>query len=116
MKVIACREGKLICCDESSKKDENLVKVVICREGEPICCDESSDSDGPFYFFYTTFFTKVLLRLPLSIFEKELLNKLKVAPVQLHPKKLGVYPRFCHVVFLARHFIDSGSILLFFLV
>ena len=33
------------------KKDQNLVKVVACREGEPIYCDESSDSDGPFLFF-----------------------------------------------------------------
>jgi len=49
-----------------------------------VCCDESSDPDGPFCFFYTTFFKKVLLRLPLSIFEKELLTELNVAPAQLH--------------------------------
>ena len=39
-----------------SKKDENLVKVVVCREDKLVCSDESSDPDGPFYFFYTTFF------------------------------------------------------------
>jgi len=54
-----------------SKKDENLVKVVVCKESESICCVESSDPDGPFCLCYTTFFTKVFLRLPLSIFEKK---------------------------------------------
>ena len=54
-----------------SKRHEGNVKTVECREGEPICCDESSDPGGPFCFFYVTFFKKVLLRLPLSIFEKE---------------------------------------------
>ena len=54
------------CC--LSKKHERLVKVVKCKEGEPICCYESSDSEGPFYFFYATFFKKVLLCLPLNIF------------------------------------------------
>jgi len=62
-----------------SKKYEGCVKTVKCREGEPICCDESLDPDGPFCYFYITFFKKVLLRLPLSIFEKELLTKLNVA-------------------------------------
>jgi len=53
-----------------SKKDENLVKVVTCKEGEPVYCDESTDPYVPFSFFYTTFFTKAMLCLPLSIFEK----------------------------------------------
>jgi len=68
-----------------SKKHESLVKVVEIREVEPICSAESSNSYGPFCFFYATFFKKVLLRLPLSIFEKELLIELNVAPAQLHP-------------------------------
>jgi len=59
--------------------------MVECREDEPICCDESSNPDGPFCFFYATFFKKVLLRLPLSIFEKELLSELNVDPAQLYP-------------------------------
>jgi len=65
------------CC--FSKKHESLVKLVECKEGEPICCDESSDFNGPFCFFNATLFKKVLLRLPLTIFEKELLTKLNVA-------------------------------------
>jgi len=68
-----------------SKKYEGCVKIVECKEGEPICCDESSYPDGPFCYFYATFFKKVLLRLPLSIFEKELLTELNVAFAQLHP-------------------------------
>ena len=59
--------------------------MVECRENEPICYDESSDPDGPFCFFYATFFKKNLLRLPLSIFEKELLIEINVALAQLHP-------------------------------
>jgi len=55
-----------------SKKYERFVKTVECREGEPIWCDESSNPDGPFCYFYATFFKKVLLCLPLSIFEKDL--------------------------------------------
>jgi len=31
-----------------SKRYEGNVKIVECREGEPICCDESSDSSGPY--------------------------------------------------------------------
>ena len=68
-----------------SKKYEGCVKTVECREGKPICCEESSDPDGSFYYFYATFFKKVLLRLPLSIFEKKLLTELNVASAQLHP-------------------------------
>jgi len=68
-----------------SKRYEDNVKTVECREGEPICYDESSNPGGPFYFFYATFFKKVLLRLPLSIFEKELSTELNVSPAQLHP-------------------------------
>jgi len=80
LKIRELRESKAL-----RKKDENLVKVVVCREDESICSDESLDPDRPFYFFYATFFTKVLLRLPLSIYEKELLTELNVASAQLHP-------------------------------
>jgi len=62
-----------------SKKYEGCVKNVECREGEPICCDESLDLDDPFCYFYATFSKKVLLRLPLCIFENELLTELNVA-------------------------------------
>jgi len=63
-----------------SKRHEGNVKIV-----EDGCCDESLNPGGPFCFFYVTFFIKVLLRLPLSIFEKELLTELNIALAQLHP-------------------------------
>ena len=44
------------------------LKLVPCREYEPVCCDEFSDPDGPFCYFYTTVFKKVLFRLPLYNF------------------------------------------------
>jgi len=77
-----------------SKKDENLVKVVVCREDRPVCCDETSDPDGPFCFFYTTFFTKVMLCHPLSAFEKELLTELNTATAQLHPNSWALIRDF----------------------
>jgi len=77
-----------------SEKYKECVKTVECREGEPICCDESSDLDGPFCYFYATFFKKVLLRLHLSIFEKELLTELNVAPAQLHPNSWAFIQAF----------------------
>jgi len=61
------------------------MKVVVCRMGELICSDELSDPEGSLCFFYVTFFTKILLCLPFSIFEKEILTELNVAPAQLHP-------------------------------
>jgi len=68
-----------------STRNEGNVKTIECREREPICCDESSDPGGPFCFSYVTFFKKVLLCLPLSIFEKDLLIKFNVASAQVHP-------------------------------
>ena len=62
------------------KAHDRFVRITACREDEPMCCDESSDPKGPFCFFYATVFKKVLLRLSQSIFEKELLTELNVAP------------------------------------
>ena len=66
-------------------KEDDRLRIVPCRVDELVCCDESSNPEGPFCFFYATVFKKVLLRLPLSIFQKELLTELNVAPAQLHP-------------------------------
>jgi len=52
---------------------------------EPLCCDEIISPNKPFCYFYATIFKRVLIRLPLSVFEKELLTELNVAPSQLHP-------------------------------
>ena len=75
------RPKKCILGRENSKG----LKLVPCKEDKPICCDESLDPDGPFCYFYTTIFKKVLLRLPLYNFEKELFTKTNVAPAQSHP-------------------------------
>ena len=90
-----------------SKRYECHIKAIECREGEPICCDESSDPSDPFLFFLCNVFQKgsptspfihlwkkVLLRLPLSIFEKEPLAKLNVAPAQLHPDSWALIRAF----------------------
>jgi len=47
-------------------------------------CVVTSSSTRPFSFFYTTIFTKIRLRLPLSFFEKALLTELNVTLTQLH--------------------------------
>jgi len=61
-----------------SKIDENWVKVVVYGEGEPMCCDKLSNPNGPFFFFYDTFFTKLRLRLPLKIKDKNHVQKTSV--------------------------------------
>jgi len=70
------------------KAHDRFVRIFACKEDEPVCMDESSDLEGPLCFFYATFFKKVLLRLPLSVFEKELLTELNIASAQLHPNSL----------------------------
>jgi len=93
-----------------SKRYKSHVKPVESREGKPIYCDEFSDPEGPFCFFYATFFKKVLLHLPLSIFEKEFLTELNVAPSQLHPNIWA----FIHVfIILCAQFGISSSIEVF---
>lgn len=37
------------------------------------------------FFFYETIFRRIGARLPLSSFEKDILNVLSIAPAQLHP-------------------------------
>jgi len=67
------------------RENDRGIKLVRCREDKPVCCDESSDPNGPFCYFYTTVFKRVLLRLPFYNFEKEFLTEINVAPAQLHP-------------------------------
>jgi len=62
------------------REDDKFVKVAPCRAYEPICCDEASDPDGPFCFFYSIVFKKLLLRLPLYSFERALLTEINTAP------------------------------------
>jgi len=50
-----------------------------------VCCDEAISPNRPFCYLYATVFTRFLLRLPLSDFEKELLTEFNMAPIQLHP-------------------------------
>ena len=66
------------------KENDRSLKIISCREDEPAYCDESSDPEGPFCYFYATVFKRILLRLPLLNFEKELLTEINVAPAQLH--------------------------------
>jgi len=93
-----------------SKRHESHVKTVKCREGKPICYDESSDPKGQFCFFYATFFKKVLLQLPLAIFEKELLIELNIAPTQLYP---NTWAFICSFIILCAHFDISPSVKVF---
>jgi len=93
-----------------SKRYEAHIKIVECKEGEPIYCDESSDASGPFCFFYATLFKNVLLRLPLSIFEKKLLTEFNVAPAQLHPNSWAFIRAF---IILCAQFSISSSVEVF---
>ena len=59
-----------------------------------MCCDETISPNKPFCYFYAIVLKRVLLRLPLSIFEKELLTELNVAPAQLHPNSWAFFRAF----------------------
>ena len=76
------------------KRHDRFIRIIECREDEHVCCDESSDLDGPFFFFYATLFKKILVCLPLLIFEKELLTDFNVAPSQLHPNSWALIRAF----------------------
>jgi len=80
-KIVSLRKSK---CHFG--KENDWIYLDPCRVDETVCCDESISPNKPFCYIYATVFKRVLLRLPLSIFEKELLTKLNVTPVQLHPK------------------------------
>ena len=88
-------------------------RIIPCREDEPVCCDESSDPDGPFCYFYTIVFKKVLLRLPLYNFEREFLTEMNIAPAQLHPNSWAFVRGFS---ILCTHFglLPSLEVFLYF--
>jgi len=77
-----------------------------------VCCDESLDLEGPFCFFYAVVFKKVLLCLPLSVFEKELLTELNVAPAHLHPNSWAFVHAFtilCSQLAFRQLWVSSGT-------
>jgi len=61
-----------------SNIDENLIKLIVFDQDELVCRDESTDPICLLCFFYDTVFIKLGLRLPLTLFEKELLMELNV--------------------------------------
>ena len=78
--IIALRKEKCELKYQFGRESGIDFRIIPFREDEPICCDESSDHDAPFCYFYTIVFKRVLLRLPLFNFEKELLTEINVAP------------------------------------
>jgi len=79
------------------REDDRFVRVVPCRVDELVCCDEASDPDGPFYFFYSTIFKKLLLRLPLYSFEIALLTEINIASAnytQIARRLFGDFPSY----------------------
>jgi len=73
-------------------KEDDWICLDPCEVDESVCCDEGISPSRHFCYFYAIVFKRVLLRLPLSVFEKELLTELNVAPVQLHPNWAFVRP------------------------
>jgi len=88
--------------------------MVRCALDEPVCADIGADlASRHFCFFYSTLFSKVGLRLPLSSFEKILLTELNVAPAQLHPNSWAFVQAF-HI--LCTHFglVPNANVFLYF--
>jgi len=61
-------------------KEDDWIFLDPCAVDEPVCCDETISPNKPFCYFYATIFKRVLLCLPLSVFEKELLTEINIAP------------------------------------
>jgi len=79
-KIVALRKKKC-----RFGREDNWIFLDPCSPDEPVCCDETISPGKPFCYVYATIFQRVHLRLPLSVFEKELLTELNIAPAQLHP-------------------------------
>jgi len=79
-KIVTLRKSK---CHFS--KEDDWIFLDSCAVDEPVCCDEAISQKQSLFYFYATVFKRVLLRLPLSLFEKELLTELNVAPAHLYP-------------------------------
>ena len=77
------------------------ISVRPCAEGEPVCVDDRANDGEPFFFFYQTIFKRIRQRLPFSIFERELLTEVNVAPAQLHPNSWAFVRAFS---ILCNHF------------
>ena len=65
--IIALKKEKCQLKYRFGRESDINFRIIPCREEKPVCCDESSDPYGPFFYFYTTVFKKVLLLLPCTI-------------------------------------------------
>jgi hypothetical protein len=65
---------------------ESADQIVItsCVSWERVCMAVREGS-RPFTYFYETLFKALGVRLPLTVFEMQLLSAIRVAPTQLHP-------------------------------
>jgi len=82
------------------RESDAYVSVRPCAKGEPVCADERTNAGEPFFFWYTTIFKWIKLRLPLMGFERALLTEINVAPAQLHPNSWAFVRAF---VILCNH-------------
>ena len=67
------------------RESDAYVSVRPCTKGEPVCVSDHTNEGEPFFFFYSTVFKQIKLRLPLTGFEGALLTEINVAPAQLIP-------------------------------
>lgn len=79
-----------------------------------MCADISTDSASrQFCFFYSTLFSKIRLRLPLSSFEKILLTELNVALAQVHQNSWAFVQAF-HILCTHFELVLSTNVFLYF--
>jgi len=94
-----------------SKTNEHLVKVVVCGEDEHVCCKNSFDPTRSLCFFYTTIFTNVKLRLPLSVLKKKFVDRAQCCSRSIASEQLAFIQAF---VILCSQFDISPTVDVFF--
>ncbi|KOM48075.1 hypothetical protein LR48_Vigan07g177900 [Vigna angularis] len=72
---------------------KSCIKLVACRENERVFHGRESVAQD-FFYFYSSLFYYMYIRLPLSVFQMEVLKTLNVASTRLHPNSWGYIQAF----------------------
>jgi len=96
------------------REDDSHLDVCIPPRDMPICMDDRATNGVPFTFIYSAVFKRLLLRLPFTFFEKDLLTELNVAPCQLHPNAWAFIRAFEILCYHFEHLPSTNVFLHFF--
>ncbi|CAK8531541.1 unnamed protein product [Lathyrus sativus] len=72
----------------------NELACLPCSEEERVCWQHTDENEPHFIYMYVFLFEKLLISLPFSKFQCDVLAALNVAPSQLHPNTWGFIRAF----------------------